>query len=222
MCVCVCVQVAAERCMKVFYPDSATREEELRVMLDWAFGGFKPSGPSGFAPPPFTPGTQSDRGHQHGESLPDSTLTPSPFPPSASLCLSPDETEGSSANAGSKLPRCSSTSNKDVYGSSLSLPTKLRQVSVSLKKLSLCLLEGGSVRLSKHRRPRVRPRKRPTTGVSLTPPEDSPDWQPPHKRTSSYYKAKESRHVYVQPDPKHRGICFLFVCFFNKKKRHST
>ncbi|XP_067097019.1 uncharacterized protein [Osmerus mordax] len=166
------LQVAAERCMKVFCPDSDKREEELRVMLDWAFGGFKPSGPSGFAPPPFTP----------------------------------DETEGSSTNAGSKLPRCSSTSNKDSYGSSLSLPTKLRQVSVSLKKLSLCLLKGGSVRLSKHRRPQVRPRKRPKTGVRLTPPEEdtSPDWQPPHKRTSSYYKAKESRHVYVQPDPKHR------------------
>ncbi|XP_062314360.1 uncharacterized protein LOC134018441 isoform X2 [Osmerus eperlanus] len=166
------LQVAAERCMKVFCPDSDKREEELRVMLDWAFGGFKPSGPSGFAPPPFTP----------------------------------DETEGSSTNAGSKLPRCTSTSNKDSYGSSLSLPTKLRQVSVSLKKLSLCLLKGGSVRLSKHRRPQIRPRKRPKTGVRLTPPEEdtSPDWQPPHKRTSSYYKAKESRHVYVQPDPKHR------------------
>ena len=133
------------------------------------------------------PISQNDTGDQYGESLPNSTLTPSLLSLSLSLCVSfclslcPDETEGSSANAGSTLPR--PTSNKESYGSSLSLPTKLRQVSVSLQKLSLCLLEGRSVRISKHIRPRVCPRMRPKTGVSLTPPEEdtAPDWQPHHK-----------------------------------------
>uniref|UniRef100_A0A4W4EP77 DNA (cytosine-5-)-methyltransferase n=1 Tax=Electrophorus electricus TaxID=8005 RepID=A0A4W4EP77_ELEEL len=42
--------VAADRAGKVFFLESDSKEEMLRVMLDWAFGGFKPSGPSGLKP----------------------------------------------------------------------------------------------------------------------------------------------------------------------------
>uniref|UniRef100_A0A4W5M3S2 DNA (cytosine-5-)-methyltransferase n=1 Tax=Hucho hucho TaxID=62062 RepID=A0A4W5M3S2_9TELE len=43
-------------CRKVFSLGSDEREEHLRVMLDWAFGGFKPTGPDGFQPPLQTEG----------------------------------------------------------------------------------------------------------------------------------------------------------------------
>ncbi|KAL4630650.1 hypothetical protein GN956_G16307 [Arapaima gigas] len=55
------LELAAERCGKVFssvpedHPD-----EDLKAMMDWAFDGFKPSGPHGFQPPPDicdTPGS---------------------------------------------------------------------------------------------------------------------------------------------------------------------
>uniref|UniRef100_A0A6Q2XHE0 DNA (cytosine-5-)-methyltransferase n=1 Tax=Esox lucius TaxID=8010 RepID=A0A6Q2XHE0_ESOLU len=45
------LQLVASRCRKVFSLGSDEREEHLRVMLDWAFGGFKPTGPDGFKPP---------------------------------------------------------------------------------------------------------------------------------------------------------------------------
>ncbi|KAJ8257349.1 hypothetical protein GJAV_G00184660 [Gymnothorax javanicus] len=38
-----CLELAAERCRKTF--NVGTREAQLKLMLDWAFGGFKPSGP---------------------------------------------------------------------------------------------------------------------------------------------------------------------------------
>uniref|UniRef100_A0AAR2K678 DNA (cytosine-5-)-methyltransferase n=1 Tax=Pygocentrus nattereri TaxID=42514 RepID=A0AAR2K678_PYGNA len=40
----------SERCSKTF-TSAANKVEELKAMLDWAFGGFQPSGPEGFAPP---------------------------------------------------------------------------------------------------------------------------------------------------------------------------
>ncbi|XP_030639440.1 DNA (cytosine-5-)-methyltransferase 3 beta, duplicate a [Chanos chanos] len=49
------LELAGERCEKSF-PDTVNREEELKVMLDWAFGGFQPTGPVGFIPPPDTYG----------------------------------------------------------------------------------------------------------------------------------------------------------------------
>ncbi|XP_029579283.1 uncharacterized protein LOC115168287 isoform X2 [Salmo trutta] len=45
------LQVAASRCRKVFSLGSDEREELLKEMVDWAFSGFKPTGPDGFQPP---------------------------------------------------------------------------------------------------------------------------------------------------------------------------
>ncbi|KAK3547574.1 hypothetical protein QTP86_025475, partial [Hemibagrus guttatus] len=44
------LQVAAERAGKVFPLNSDSKDDLLRLMLDWAFGGFKPSGPNGLGP----------------------------------------------------------------------------------------------------------------------------------------------------------------------------
>ncbi|KAG7323123.1 hypothetical protein KOW79_012825 [Hemibagrus wyckioides] len=44
------LQVAAERAGKVFPLNSDSKDDLLRLMLDWAFGGFKPSGPNGLKP----------------------------------------------------------------------------------------------------------------------------------------------------------------------------
>ncbi|XP_036386719.1 uncharacterized protein LOC118779008 [Megalops cyprinoides] len=51
------LELAADRCGKVFPAvKGGSREDELKVMLEWAFGGFAPSGPDGFQPPPETSG----------------------------------------------------------------------------------------------------------------------------------------------------------------------
>ncbi|XP_030623652.1 uncharacterized protein LOC115806935 [Chanos chanos] len=44
------LQVAASRCGKAFSLETDCRDELLRVMLDWALEGFKPTGPEGFRP----------------------------------------------------------------------------------------------------------------------------------------------------------------------------
>lgn len=44
-----CPQLASERCEQSF-PDSGSKEGELKAMLEWAFGGFQPTGPEGFLP----------------------------------------------------------------------------------------------------------------------------------------------------------------------------
>uniref|UniRef100_H3D4L6 DNA (cytosine-5-)-methyltransferase n=1 Tax=Tetraodon nigroviridis TaxID=99883 RepID=H3D4L6_TETNG len=44
------IELAAERCFKSFSEAGGDREKELQLMLDWASGGFLPTGPSGFAP----------------------------------------------------------------------------------------------------------------------------------------------------------------------------
>ncbi|XP_062315006.1 DNA (cytosine-5-)-methyltransferase 3 beta, duplicate a isoform X1 [Osmerus eperlanus] len=45
------LELAGERCEKSFDLSSGNKEEEPKVMLEWAFGGFLPSGPEGFLPP---------------------------------------------------------------------------------------------------------------------------------------------------------------------------
>ncbi|KAF5890164.1 DNA (cytosine-5)-methyltransferase 3A-like isoform X2, partial [Clarias magur] len=44
------LELAAERCSKTF-ASSGNKQEETKAMMDWAFGGFQPTGPDGFAPP---------------------------------------------------------------------------------------------------------------------------------------------------------------------------
>uniref|UniRef100_A0A674C1V7 DNA (cytosine-5-)-methyltransferase n=1 Tax=Salmo trutta TaxID=8032 RepID=A0A674C1V7_SALTR len=56
------LQVAASRCRKVFSLGSDEREELLKEMVDWAFSGFKPTGPDGFQPPLQTEGASSNKG----------------------------------------------------------------------------------------------------------------------------------------------------------------
>ncbi|XP_064161152.1 DNA (cytosine-5)-methyltransferase 3A-like isoform X2 [Anguilla rostrata] len=46
------LELAVDRCGKVFPPGKdGGKDEEIKVMMDWAFGGFEPSGPDGFQPP---------------------------------------------------------------------------------------------------------------------------------------------------------------------------
>uniref|UniRef100_A0A8C1YU21 DNA (cytosine-5-)-methyltransferase n=1 Tax=Cyprinus carpio TaxID=7962 RepID=A0A8C1YU21_CYPCA len=44
------LQVASRRSRMFFSPEADSLDELFRVMLDWAFGGFKPSGPDGLRP----------------------------------------------------------------------------------------------------------------------------------------------------------------------------
>lgn len=53
------VQLASERCEKSFVEAEGNKEKELKLMLDWASGGFLPSGPEGFSP------TGTSRVHEH-------------------------------------------------------------------------------------------------------------------------------------------------------------
>ncbi|KAL1020963.1 hypothetical protein UPYG_G00006950 [Umbra pygmaea] len=46
------LELASERC-EMSFSKAGNKEEELRLMLDWAHGGFLPSGPEGFNPPPL-------------------------------------------------------------------------------------------------------------------------------------------------------------------------
>uniref|UniRef100_A0A8C5FI89 DNA (cytosine-5-)-methyltransferase n=1 Tax=Gadus morhua TaxID=8049 RepID=A0A8C5FI89_GADMO len=56
------IELAGERCRKSFGAAKGGKEDELNLMLDWAHGGFLPSGPDGFRPPgcKSTPADQSD------------------------------------------------------------------------------------------------------------------------------------------------------------------
>uniref|UniRef100_A0A672IKJ2 DNA (cytosine-5-)-methyltransferase n=1 Tax=Salarias fasciatus TaxID=181472 RepID=A0A672IKJ2_SALFA len=45
------LELAGERCGKSFSSVEGDKDKELKLMMDWAFGGFLPSGPEGFAPP---------------------------------------------------------------------------------------------------------------------------------------------------------------------------
>ncbi|KAG7281087.1 hypothetical protein CRUP_027624 [Coryphaenoides rupestris] len=49
-----------ERCNKSFAAANGIKELELKLMLDWAFGGFLPTGPSSFAPASDSKTDQSD------------------------------------------------------------------------------------------------------------------------------------------------------------------
>ncbi|XP_044066690.1 DNA (cytosine-5-)-methyltransferase 3 beta, duplicate a isoform X2 [Siniperca chuatsi] len=45
------IELASERCGKSFTEAEGNKEKELKLMLDWAFEGFLPTGPEGFVPP---------------------------------------------------------------------------------------------------------------------------------------------------------------------------
>ncbi|XP_042264064.1 DNA (cytosine-5-)-methyltransferase 3 beta, duplicate a isoform X1 [Thunnus maccoyii] len=44
------IELAGERCVKSFAAAEGNKEKELKLMLDWAFEGFLPTGPEGFIP----------------------------------------------------------------------------------------------------------------------------------------------------------------------------
>lgn len=48
-------ELAAERCGKSFAKARGDKEQELKMMVEWASGGFLPSGPMGFAPNDCSP-----------------------------------------------------------------------------------------------------------------------------------------------------------------------
>ncbi|XP_063064738.1 DNA (cytosine-5-)-methyltransferase 3 beta, duplicate a [Engraulis encrasicolus] len=44
------LELAGQRCEKSFMSPSGSKDEEMKNMLEWAFGGFQPTGPNGFLP----------------------------------------------------------------------------------------------------------------------------------------------------------------------------
>ncbi|KAM3617476.1 uncharacterized protein V6R79_006695 [Siganus canaliculatus] len=53
-----CLQEAAQRCKKLFSEHVEDPDDLLKDMLDWAFGGFQPTGPEGFKPVPASHGVK--------------------------------------------------------------------------------------------------------------------------------------------------------------------
>uniref|UniRef100_UPI0037E7674B DNA (cytosine-5-)-methyltransferase 3 beta, duplicate a n=1 Tax=Semicossyphus pulcher TaxID=241346 RepID=UPI0037E7674B len=62
------IEVAGERCGKSFAAAEGNKEKEMKLMLEWAFEGFLPTGPDGYAPPDSAP----RNGHRDSS---DSTLS---------------------------------------------------------------------------------------------------------------------------------------------------
>nr|XP_029138650.1 LOW QUALITY PROTEIN: uncharacterized protein LOC110004536 [Labrus bergylta] len=58
------LQEAALRCKKRFSVDVADKDEQLKHMMDWAFGGFLPAGPDGFKPAGATNGETKKMNHK--------------------------------------------------------------------------------------------------------------------------------------------------------------
>ncbi|KAJ3586413.1 hypothetical protein NHX12_012811 [Muraenolepis orangiensis] len=54
------IELASERCRKSFAAAKGNHNEEQKMMLEWAHGGFLPSGPDGFTPPSGSMTDQSD------------------------------------------------------------------------------------------------------------------------------------------------------------------
>ncbi|XP_034551862.1 DNA (cytosine-5-)-methyltransferase 3 beta, duplicate a isoform X2 [Notolabrus celidotus] len=54
------IELAGERCEKSFAAAQGNKEKELKLMLDWAFEGFLPTGPAGFVPPDSAPQSQQE------------------------------------------------------------------------------------------------------------------------------------------------------------------
>uniref|UniRef100_A0A671KI23 DNA (cytosine-5-)-methyltransferase n=1 Tax=Sinocyclocheilus anshuiensis TaxID=1608454 RepID=A0A671KI23_9TELE len=55
------LQVASRRSRMFFSPETDSKDELLRVMLDWAFGGFEPLGPEGLQPQSECNGIQNSQ-----------------------------------------------------------------------------------------------------------------------------------------------------------------
>uniref|UniRef100_A0A673Y1B9 DNA (cytosine-5-)-methyltransferase n=1 Tax=Salmo trutta TaxID=8032 RepID=A0A673Y1B9_SALTR len=53
------LELAGERCEK-FFLAAGNKQEELKLMLDWAHSGFQPTGPDGFSPPATAESSDSD------------------------------------------------------------------------------------------------------------------------------------------------------------------
>ncbi|KAM9856149.1 DNA (cytosine-5-)-methyltransferase 3 beta, duplicate a [Aulostomus maculatus] len=54
------LELAGERCGKSFPETQGNKEKELKLMLNWAFEGFLPTGPEGFTPPDSVSQENSD------------------------------------------------------------------------------------------------------------------------------------------------------------------
>ncbi|XP_055022331.1 DNA (cytosine-5)-methyltransferase 3B-like [Boleophthalmus pectinirostris] len=69
---------ASARCQKQFSASFDNKEEILVEMLDWAFGGFKPTGPTGFAPALLA--KEKNRPVEPSNSSKGKTITPEDLP----------------------------------------------------------------------------------------------------------------------------------------------
>ncbi|XP_037539747.1 DNA (cytosine-5-)-methyltransferase 3 beta, duplicate a [Nematolebias whitei] len=53
------IELASVRCRKLFSQADGNKEKQLKLMVDWAFEGFLPTGPKGFSPPASSPRSES-------------------------------------------------------------------------------------------------------------------------------------------------------------------
>ncbi|XP_035804161.2 uncharacterized protein LOC111568665 [Amphiprion ocellaris] len=122
--VSLALQEAALRCKKKFSAHPEDKDEQLTQMLDWAFGGFRPSGPDGLKP-------------------------------TASLNGNPDQNTNHSPKAKKKLI-LKATSSPDSFSPLSNNSVKMREVVVSLNRLSTSFVEKFSREVMKTPRGRGR------------------------------------------------------------------
>ncbi|XP_041655746.1 uncharacterized protein LOC121517786 isoform X2 [Cheilinus undulatus] len=193
----VSLQEAAMRCKKQFSADLTDKEEQLKQMLDWAFGGFLPTGPDGFKPTGATNGIMKKINQRPKvkkklflkADTSDHSTNSSPMSSRNSITEPKDRSDSFYKCGGSK------TAEEDF-----DFPGQGSKGVMKEKKSKGGLLAGRSG----WRGGKVQQKKNsPFHGFDN---DMSPDFVPYKKRTliKTYYKDQKTTSVYTQPDQKLR------------------
>ncbi|KAJ0064136.1 hypothetical protein NL108_001008, partial [Boleophthalmus pectinirostris] len=224
---------ASARCQKQFSASFDNKEEILVEMLDWAFGGFKPTGPTGFAPALLVDWSLLELVKRFLKSLKFRVIKPGDTPLTHLLNFLPEASDlfefglltplvcTQTRTAPTHSSSCfSKEKNRPVEPSNSSkgktiTPEDLPRLSVSLYKLPLEMLQKNTEK--KKTKPVWKgkgPRRKSSLCLRDTfeDTDMSPDYVPckknfmkrPYSRVDQSNKGAP-QNVYKQPDQKERG-----------------
>ncbi|XP_074537151.1 uncharacterized protein LOC141799020 isoform X2 [Halichoeres trimaculatus] len=173
------LQEAALRCQQQFSVDLMDREEQLKQMLDWAFGGFLPSGPDGFKPPGAQNGTKNN-------------TTPKPQAKKKLFLKAKPSSPMSSLTSDSSKPRY-----EEEFDSAGKAPRGVVKsrggLDAEMRRQGRGRGRGGKVQQKK------------ATLFDEFNADMSPDFVPSKRRMlTKYYRTDQTTSKYTQPDQKHR------------------